>query len=132
MAEITLVLEGRIKPYVRMTRRSKWVNAEAQAYLASKMAIGLQANGKMAARGLAILPGRTPLAVTISIEHAGGYHNRDLDNEVKAILDGLQGVVFPDDRWIDCIFATRAPGDLNRVAVTVSTYVEEVCVRWAA
>ena len=123
MSELQFNLRGVFKPYVRMTRRGKFVKQNAKDYLASKFAIGLQAKQQM--NGAAMLPGQTPLAVTIYIERQGGFHNRDLDNEVKAILDALQGIAFPDDRWVDTIRATRKRGVADYVLVTVKTEATE-------
>lgn len=114
-------LVGPFKPYVRMTQRSKWVDPQAQAYLASKDALALQFQAQSGfwtplARGV-------PLTVEIEIEHAGGFHNRDLDNEVKAILDAAQGVVYDDDRWIDQIRAIRTRGEAERIVVIVTPAV---------
>lgn len=101
----TFALDGRFKPYVRMTQRGKWVKPQAQEYIASKAALGFQMRVQMAQRGWDMLPGQTPLCVKVWISPP--LHNRDLDNEVKALLDAAQGVVFPDDRWVDRIEAVR-------------------------
>jgi Holliday junction resolvase RusA-like endonuclease len=101
----TFTIEGRFKPYVRMTQRGKYVKPEAREYLASKDAIAWQLNAEMHQRGWEMLPGQTPLWVEIRISPA--LHNRDLDNEAKALLDAMQGVVFPDDRWVDVLSAAR-------------------------
>ena len=108
-------LYGTFKPYVRMTQRGKWVRPEAQEYLASKADLARQ----FQCARLDMLPAQTPLAVSIVIEHKHGFHNRDLDNEVKAILDAAQGIVFVDDRWVDQIYAQRHRGQTDRIFVTV-------------
>ena len=65
-----------------------------------------------------------PLRVTISayFQHKTktGYHisRPDLDNIVKAILDGLNGVVFEDDAAVASIVATKQYGE-ERVEVIV-------------
>ena len=110
-------LVGPFKPYVRMTQRSKWGNPEAQAYLESQFNLKTQFRAQMGGREC-IKRGER-LTVVIAITHAGGYHNRDLDNEIKAILDAAQGIVFEDDRWIDRIHAMRFRGDEERVLVEV-------------
>lgn len=110
----TFIIKGRFKPYVRMTQRGKWVKPEAQEYLASKDRLGYDIAEQMRRRGLEMLPGKTPLWVEIRI--APALHNRDLDNEAKAILDAMQGVVFPDDRWVDMLIASR--GDRYGAEVT--------------
>ena len=114
-------LEGCFKPYVRMTQRGKFVKPEAQAYLASKDAMQLQFNQQMI--DLPMLPESTPLVVSIEIYHEHGFHNRDLDNEVKAILDAMQGIVFKNDCWVDRIWADRFESDSCHIQV----YVREEC-----
>jgi Holliday junction resolvase RusA-like endonuclease len=65
-----------------------------------------------------------PLRVTISayFQHKTktGYHisRPDLDNIVKAILDGLNGVVFEDDAAVASIVAMKQYGE-ERVEVIV-------------
>lgn len=119
------VLEGRVKPYVRMTRAGKFVRKQAREYLNSQMAIGLQLKSQMAGREM--FPRGVPLVVHISFHYAGGWHNRDLDNEIKAMLDAAQGVVFEDDRWIDVVQAGRhkAMRDGVRLAVWPRMYGDD-------
>ena len=112
-------LKGKFKPYVRMTQASKWVQPDAVQYLASKEDIGRQLAQQMAANDWDMLPGQTPLWVSINIEHQGGFHNRDLDNELKAFLDGANGIVYPDDRWIDWVKVQRQRGKENKVRMVV-------------
>ena len=111
------VAEGCYKPYTRMTQRGKYVKRDAQEYIASQTALGMlfkqQMNGrKMIERG-------KPLSVAIYIFHEHGFHNRDLDNETKAILDAAQGIVFEDDRWIDHKQEFRRRGDRCRIELWV-------------
>ena len=104
-------IEGKLKPYVRMTRRGKWVSPEAQEYLASTFKIVWQFKEQMAMYDYEMWPAQTPLAVNIHIEMASALHRSDLDNQVKAILDAAQGIVFLNDCWIDKIVATRGIGE---------------------
>ena len=119
MSVQTYTIRGKIKPYVRMTQRSKWTDPQAREYLASKMAIGLQLKGQLTRNGNGMFPRRTPLAAHITIWEPGGFHNKDLDNQVKAILDSAQGIVFHDDRWIDCITAERLPGQCYAISMRI-------------
>jgi len=101
-------LTGKPKPYVRMTRRGKWVKPEAQEYLASKAALALEMRQQM--RGAEPF-GRYPLGVRIDFRYTRGVdHRRDLDNEIKAVLDAANGIVYEDDRWVDRITAVRREG----------------------
>jgi crossover junction endodeoxyribonuclease RusA len=112
------VLEGPFKPYVRMTQRGKWVKPQAREYLASKDRLAQQFQEQLAGNWSCVERG-TPLRIEIAITHAGGFHNRDLDNEIKAILDAAQGVVFDDDRWVDLIVAARGLGEREQIAIQV-------------
>ena len=100
------IIKGEIKPYVRMTRRGKWVDPDAQAYLASRAAIQMQLKAQMAERGYSAL-GRAPIRVRLWIRVWERLHTKDLDNQVKAVLDACNGIVWADDRWIDDIAAVR-------------------------
>jgi len=101
---IELTLTGAVKPYVRMTQRGKWTNAQAHEYLASRMSLALQAKAQMAGRAPL---GRVPLRVHITFAVSERMHTKDLDNLIKAVLDALNGVVWEDDRWVDEISAVR-------------------------
>ena len=105
-------LEGRFKPYVRMTQRGKYVKKAAQEYLSSQKALAEQFNQQLLEHGWEMLPGQTPLYVQIWIRPA--RFNRDLSNEIKAVEDAMQGIVFPDDRWVAKIEAVKV-GDGNDV-----------------
>ena len=99
-------IHGKMKPYVRMTQKSKFYGQAAE-YLASQDAVRVQLRQQMTANAWEMLPGQTPLSVSIVIYHKGGLHGRDCDNEMKAILDAMSGIVYPDDRWIDVLRAER-------------------------
>jgi Holliday junction resolvase RusA-like endonuclease len=111
-------IEGKIKPYVRMTQRSKYTNPQAGEYLASKDAIAWQLRDQM--NGAAMLPDKSPLEARITFTFPGGYHNADLDNQIKAVLDAAQGVVFKNDCWVDSIKATREQGSDHLTTFEVS------------
>lgn len=102
---VVFKLESKPTPYVRMTQRGKFVKPAAQRYLNSKAALAWQMRQQMGDRALF---GKEPLKVEISFCYASGAdHRRDLDNEVKAVLDAANGVVWEDDRWVDVIYAHR-------------------------
>ena len=108
---MNFVIKGEIKPYVRMTRRGKWSSPQAQEYLASKAAIQMQLKAQMAGREPL---GREPLSVRLWIRVSERLHTKDLDNQIKAILDACNGIVWADDRWVDAIHAQRYLLDLER------------------
>ena len=93
-------LTGKIKPYVRMTRRGKWVNEEAKEYLASQVAIGLQVKQQMNLNGWTMLPVKTPLKLEVTAILPERLYTMDVDNIGKAVADAMQGIVFKNDCWI--------------------------------
>lgn len=119
VTRLRLVLQGKPIPYVRMTRRGKFVNPRAQAYLSSKDALALQMRAQMQQEPL----GREPLRVVLRFKYTrGADHRRDLDNEVKAVLDAANGVVWEDDRWVDEIMAWRGDGaERDEIEMIVET-----------
>lgn len=117
MTEYTFRLLGRIKPFVRMTQRGKWVDAQAQEYLASKKHLQWQMLEQMRENGWELLARGIPLGVVIVIQPV--LHNRDLDNIAKATLDAAQGIVFEDDRWVDFIIAVRCGSGHDEARLTV-------------
>jgi Holliday junction resolvase RusA-like endonuclease len=112
VAEVTysFLLRGAFTPYTRMTRRGQWVDGRAKAYKASQAAIAWQLKAHMLDQGWDMLPARTPLRVSVLIQMAERLHCQDSDNQIKALIDSAQGVVFPNDLWIDEIHATRRSG----------------------
>jgi Holliday junction resolvase RusA-like endonuclease len=117
---VTLTVDFKPVPYVRMTQRGKYVDARAQGYLSSKMAMALKMRTQMNAQGREPF-GRDPLGVEIEfVYERGADHRRDCDNEIKAVLDAANGVVWADDRWVDEIRAVRRGGGKgDRVRLTV-------------
>jgi crossover junction endodeoxyribonuclease RusA len=102
---IHLELHGPIVPYVRMTRRGKYVRDDAQRYLASQTALRVQMRLAMARAGYEMMPLQTPLMVEIYLGWVD--HRCDLDNLAKACLDAGNGILWPDDRWIDELYVRR-------------------------
>lgn len=111
---LRFTLAGKIKPYVRMTQRGKHIRVrngkltQAAEYLDSREALQWQFKAQMVGREPF---GREPLCVSITAFYQGGYHNHDLDNVIKAILDAMNGIVYDDDRWIDAVCAVRGRAD---------------------
>ena len=124
MALYRFRLEGKFKPCVRMTQRSMHVDSQAQQYLADKVEMGRQLKAQMAENGWEMLAGQTPLVVDIRISRKAGFYNSDLDNMCKGILDAASGIVYPDDRWIDCILAMRERGERDMTWFQVQTIGE--------
>jgi len=114
-------IEGYIVPYVRMTRRGKYVQPRAIRYLDSQDAIRWQLRAQMQEKGWSMLPGQTPLRMVATVERKSGMHKSDADNLLKALADAAQGVVFPNDLWIDSIQLSRLQTGRDFVNLGVST-----------
>lgn len=68
-------------------------------------------------RGQRIMPGGLEVEMRVELRgHGGG----DVDNYAKAVLDGMQGIVYADDRQVRRLVAETVPGcDTDRLEVTV-------------
>lgn len=99
-----LIIHGEIVPYVRVGRE-RWTD-RARRYFASKDAIQIQARSQMAARGYEMLPGQTPFKMTIRFARRKLW-TCDTDNLFKAVADALQGIAYPDDRWMSVIGGSK-------------------------
>ena len=109
----------KFKPYVRMTSRGKFVKPEAQEYLESQSALAWEFKRAMLDHGWEMLPPQTPLGVRLHIEMPSRLHTQDLDNQLKALNDSAQGVVFKNDMWIDKTTICRQLGSAHKVVYTV-------------
>ena len=58
-------------------------------------------------------------AVEIRMEYIGDPPWLDLDNLAKAILDAIKGYAFHDDAQVARLLVERAPGERERITVTV-------------
>lgn len=104
------IITGKIKPAVRMTQRSKYVDKDAQEYLASKDDIGWQLKEQMQERGWTMCPDKTPLRMSVIFIMPQRLNGCDLSNQIKTVEDSAQGIVFVNDRWINEIRAIRRGG----------------------
>ena len=86
-----------------MTQRGKWVDPQAQEYLASKEALQWQFREQMGEA--LIIPRGVSLNVCITMIPVS--HRCDIDNCAKSLLDAAQGIVFEDDRWVDTLYISR-------------------------
>ena len=110
---IILKIEADVIPYVRMTRRGKYVQPDAQRYLSNKEMLKLaireakynQLNDEQI-KELYNNYQQTPLGMHVWIERPK-IHTCDLDNLGKAVLDACNLILYRDDRWIDHLTITR-------------------------
>ena len=58
-------------------------------------------------------------SVEIQLEYVGDPPWLDLDNVAKAILDAIKGYAFHDDAQVARLLVERAPGERERISVTV-------------
>jgi hypothetical protein len=58
-------------------------------------------------------------SVEIQLEYVGDPPWLDLDNVAKAILDAIKGYAFHDDAQVARLLVERAPGERERIVVTV-------------
>lgn len=90
--KLKFVIPGHPIPAVRMTQKSKWVNPRAMAYLDYKRTIGMIA--KAAAKGRQFESAEVEM--NVYFKGNGG----DVDNYIKSVLDGCNGVLWKDDRLV--------------------------------
>lgn len=121
---VSIIFSGAFQPYTRMTRRGKWVQPDALAYQASQAELAARIKEQLIAKGhrsedLPVFKNRTPLIAHIIISVTKDLHTKDLDNQIKALLDSAQGLIFQNDLWIDGLTAERSLGgeDLAELVV---------------
>ena len=64
-------------------------------------------------------------AVEIRMEYVGDPPWLDLDNLAKAILDAIKGYAFHDDAQVARLLVERAPGERERIVVSVEKLAGE-------
>jgi len=110
----------RIKPYVRMTQKSKYVDRAAMTYMASQAHMGhvfKQFHTERIDKGKPI---------RLAIEFNFTNHRCDLSNLLKAVEDAANKILWDDDRWIDELTVRRRerlPGESKDL---VSLYAETI------
>lgn len=99
---VKIKIPGRPVPAVRMTQRGKFVKSQAQRYLKYKEQVGW--SGKSAIRSP--IPKGRYASVSMQFYLCGGQ-TPDIDNLIKAILDGLNGIAWEDDKQVVGVHAIR-------------------------
>lgn len=131
---VSVVLSGAVKPYVRMTRRGKWMAYKrkgdkliinpAQQYIANQELLKRSIKEQLVEKGyrtdqLPIFKNKQPLRCHIILIVRKDLHRKDLDNQIKALLDSAQGLIFENDLWIDTITAERSLGQEDLVELVL-------------
>lgn len=114
-----IIIEGfRLIPYVRMTRRGKWVNSRAKEYLDNQEQLAWLFKKKWGQSEP--IPENVPLEISFSV-HYRDKRVRDSDNCDKAIRDALQkSGIIRNDRQIRGTGITRVWNDgVDRVVVSL-------------
>jgi len=68
-------------------------------------------------------------SVEIRMEYVGDPPWLDLDNLAKAILDAIKGYAFHDDAQVARLLVERAPGERERIVVSVTKLSERPMAR---
>ena len=115
---IRIVLDCRVVPYVRMTRRGKWWAPDAQRYMDRQAEIKQRMVEATGWCGHAVFPKPQRLSVRIALR--GAHFRGDIDNYAKAILDAARDVLWTDDQQIDELYVerTRSAHDNFEMLVT--------------
>lgn len=116
----------KIKPYVRMTQKGKWVDPQAREYMASKGQLAYAFRTQMLRYGYEPIPPKTPFAVSLHYQ-APNLYQFDLDNVLKAVMDAANGLLFTDDRW--CIEVRRLTKQRGPFALTFEVVLAELETR---
>jgi len=108
--EYRFIIPGRPVPAARMTNKSKFVRPEALRYLAYKEKVGWFAKKS----------GVEKIDADVEVEcrfYLNGGHIPDIDNLLKAVLDGLNGVAWDNDRKVRKVKAERIDSEAEYAEV---------------
>ena len=120
MTEMVFTFSHHIKPYTRMTKRGKFVQEDAIAYIASQGALQWEYKKQMMAQNWEMIPAGPSIVLGIEINMPARLHGCDLSNQIKAIEDAANKIVWADDRYIDTITADRMTGPDWKITVFVA------------
>lgn len=112
------VIEHKVHPYTRTTQAMKFVDPRYHRYRYSQDDLRRYFANIMAVNDWPIMD-RKPIQVAMVIHLRTVDHRVDLDNQVKAVLDAAQGIVFPFDGWVDAIYARRRKSNRDRLLMLV-------------
>lgn len=129
--DMTFVIDHVPHPYTRTTRRQQWVDERWRRYVNSRD--HLRADVSVQMRQYGWRPYTTGEHLSISVKVLTGrenYNDVDADNILKGILDGLQGVAFPNDAWVDELYLIRckSPDSAGMAIVKIKKVSKEAMV----
>lgn len=109
---ITITIPGRAVPKGRPRHHKGrvYTPVRTEAYERS-----VRQWGVVAMRGCA--PYNARLRVVIELRYTNRQHIGDIDNAAKALLDGLNGIAWEDDRLIDELTIKRSFGHDEEMAI---------------
>lgn len=113
----------KIKPYVRMTQKGKWVDPQAREYMNSKGQLASVLRFQMLRYVWEPIPPKTPFAVSLTYQ-APNVFQFDLDNVFKAVMDAANGICFSDDRW--CVEVRRLTKQRGPFALSFEVVPAEI------
>lgn len=119
-----ITIPGRPVPAVRMTQRGKFVKRDAGRYLRYKNEIAWAAKAEKMRQGLETIEG--PVEVT-AVFYLYGKREGDLDNLGKSAMDGMNGVIWVDDRQVRRLTLEKVTVDSEeeqRAEIEVRAYVQ--------
>ena len=120
MKTISFEVTDKIIGAVRMTQRSKYFDERAKAYLAYKAQIGAKAREACQE----MIPEGAPITVYITAFISDT--KIDLDNVIKAVLDGCNKVVWKDDCYVTRIDAEKFTSIFDNLMVRIEQTGEPV------
>lgn len=110
---IFILSDFTVQPYFRMTQKTKYFK-NAQKYLANhtelrkRMIEELEDQDKKPLFNGYYFPDNVPFQMVMIINQVSKTeHKCDIDNLVKSVLDGAQGLIFKNDRFCDSIYVQR-------------------------
>lgn len=118
---VSFTIPGRPVPAVRMTQKGKFTSRRAHRYLAYKDAVGWAFRNAYPGYGKPRDDLRFHVNVTVFVSKPES-HSWDVDNVAKTVLDGLNNVVWKDDKQVDHLQisvgkAANKPAECVRVSL---------------
>lgn len=94
-----VIIPIEVFPFVRMTRRSKWVDLDAQKYLSWKEKFASLLMKEVSLQNIQEQECLLKFS-SVFFVHQKRYKKGDLDNMIKSVLDGCQKILFKNDSQV--------------------------------